>query len=184
MCARALMSVWSHPGMLWLARLLGGDVSGRTLCKRRMIDGIGHRNAGGGCAARSVGRPRFYHGRGWPQGPRVWFSVLGFCLRRWGGLLVFSLASAFCYWCFTRCPCAGRHLLFFAAAKKSRQKKAAHTASPCSYPRAPNVPTPHTAAPWLVLVANASNRRLTRFRHPNTGQRQRMACAAQVANCV
>ncbi|ALL67995.1 hypothetical protein K788_00004855 [Paraburkholderia caribensis MBA4] len=31
--------------------------------------------------------------------------------------------------CFTRRPCAGRHLLFFAAAKKSRQKKAAHTAS-------------------------------------------------------
>ncbi|MEX3976532.1 hypothetical protein, partial [Paraburkholderia caribensis] len=29
---------------------------------------------------------------------------------------------------FTRRPCAGRHLLFFAAAKKSRQKKAAHTA--------------------------------------------------------
>jgi hypothetical protein len=39
--------------------------------------------------------------------------------------------------CFTRCPCAGRHLLFFAAAKKSRQKKAAHTASPCSCLRAP-----------------------------------------------
>ncbi|CAG9206449.1 conserved hypothetical protein [Paraburkholderia caribensis] len=31
---------------------------------------------------------------------------------------------------FRRRPCAGRHLLFFAAAKKSRQKKAAHTASP------------------------------------------------------
>ncbi|WP_353556123.1 hypothetical protein [Paraburkholderia terrae] len=31
--------------------------------------------------------------------------------------------------CFTRRPCAGRHLLFFAAAKKSRQKKAANTAS-------------------------------------------------------
>jgi hypothetical protein len=31
--------------------------------------------------------------------------------------------------CFTRRPCAGRHLLFFAAAKKSRQKKAAHTAN-------------------------------------------------------
>ncbi|WP_224100614.1 hypothetical protein, partial [Paraburkholderia caribensis] len=30
--------------------------------------------------------------------------------------------------CFKRRPCAGRHLLFFAAAKKSRQKKAAHTA--------------------------------------------------------
>jgi len=31
--------------------------------------------------------------------------------------------------CFKRRPCAGRHLLFFAAAKKSRQKKAAHTAN-------------------------------------------------------
>jgi hypothetical protein len=30
------------------------------------------------------------------------------------------------YW---RRPCAGRHLLFFAAAKKSRQKKAAHPAN-------------------------------------------------------
>jgi len=186
MCARALMSVWSHPGMLWLARLFGGDVSGRTLCERRMIDGIGHRNAGGGCAARSVGRPRFYHGRGWPQGPRVWFSVLGF----W--FLSATLGWCFCFCagirdllaCFKRCPCAGRHLLFFAAAKKSRQKKAANTASPCSYPRAPNVPTPHTAAPWLVLVANASNRRLTHFRHPNTSQRRRMIAAAQVANCV
>ena len=39
--------------------------------------------------------------------------------------------------CFTRCPCAGRHLLFFAAAKKSRQKKAAHTANPCVCLRAP-----------------------------------------------
>ncbi|MFP3553683.1 hypothetical protein SB861_23640, partial [Paraburkholderia sp. SIMBA_049] len=31
--------------------------------------------------------------------------------------------------CFKRRPGAGRHLLFFAAAKKSRQKKAANTAS-------------------------------------------------------
>jgi hypothetical protein len=30
---------------------------------------------------------------------------------------------------FKRRPCAGRHLLFFAAAKKSRQKKAANTAN-------------------------------------------------------
>jgi hypothetical protein len=28
------------------------------------------------------------------------------------------------YW---RCPCAGRHPLFFAAAKKRGEKKAAHT---------------------------------------------------------
>ena len=45
-------------------------------------------------------------------------------------ILVFA-AQAFCFAgirdvlsCFMRCPCAGRHLLFFAAAKKSRQKKA------------------------------------------------------------
>ncbi len=38
---------------------------------------------------------------------------------------------------FKRRPCAGRHLLFFAAAKKSRQKKAAHTASLSSRLRAP-----------------------------------------------
>ena len=54
------------------------------------------------------------------------------------GLLVFSLASAM--WClpFKRRPCAGRHLLFFAAAKKSRQKKAAHTANSSSCLRALN----------------------------------------------
>ena len=39
--------------------------------------------------------------------------------------------------CFTRRPCAGRHLLFFAAAKKSRQKKAANTASSSICLRAP-----------------------------------------------
>jgi hypothetical protein len=40
--------------------------------------------------------------------------------------------------CFKRRPCAGRHLLFFAAAKKSRQKKAAHTANISSCLRALN----------------------------------------------
>jgi hypothetical protein len=39
--------------------------------------------------------------------------------------------------CFTRRPCAGRHLLFFAAAKKSRQKKAANTTNISSCLRAP-----------------------------------------------
>ena len=51
-------------------------------------------------------------------------------LRMQGEQLLFSclvvlLASASSYRCFMRRPCAGRHLLFFAAAKKSRQKKAA-----------------------------------------------------------
>jgi len=35
-----------------------------------------------------------------------------------------------------------------------------------------------------VLVANASNERLTQFGYPYSGKRQRMVCAAQVANCV
>ncbi|CAG9269120.1 hypothetical protein PCAR4_800034 [Paraburkholderia caribensis] len=38
--------------------------------------------------------------------------------------------------------------------------------------------------PWLVLVANASNNRITRFRHPYNGKRQRIECAATAANCV
>jgi hypothetical protein len=56
-------------------------------------------------------------------------GVLGFGF--WLLLLVFAFAGIReLLACFTRRPCAGRHLLFFAAAKKSRQKKAAHTASP------------------------------------------------------
>ena len=54
------------------------------------------------------------------------------------GFLGFALASALRCLLFTRRPCAGRHLLFFAAAKKSRQKKAAHTANTSSCLRAPN----------------------------------------------
>ncbi|MFP3642228.1 hypothetical protein, partial [Paraburkholderia sp. SIMBA_054] len=54
-----------------------------------------------------------------------WHPRIAFVLRALPfGVLGFSLASAL--WClmFRRRPCAGRHLLFFAAAKKSRQKKA------------------------------------------------------------
>ena len=52
-------------------------------------------------------------------------------------MLVFELAPALRCLPFKRRPCAGRHLLFFAAAKKSRQKKAAHTANISSCLRAP-----------------------------------------------
>jgi hypothetical protein len=67
-----------------------------------------------------------------------------------GGAFGFFVLSCVAVWCFgfcagirdmtyhcTRRPCAGRHLLFFAAAKKSRQKKAAHTASSSICLRAP-----------------------------------------------
>ena len=54
-----------------------------------------------------------------------------------------------------RCPCAGRHLLFFAAAKKSRQKKAAHPEPLDHYPRAPNVPVSLAATRESAPVASA-----------------------------
>ena len=73
-------------------------------------------------------------------------GVFGFALASGGWCLLRKRCGFACVCagirdllaCFTRRPCAGRHLLFFAAAKKSRQKKAANTAniSPCL--RAPN----------------------------------------------
>ncbi|SDH16993.1 hypothetical protein SAMN04487926_102386 [Paraburkholderia steynii] len=84
------------------------------------------------------GRPRLFFVR---CRKRVWFFGSVFCFRGVG-------VAGRCVWlfagirampsCFTRCPCAGRHLLFFAAAKKSRQKKAANTANISSCLRAPN----------------------------------------------
>src|SRR5690349_24227938 len=75
------------------------------------------------------------------QDPALKSGVLAFGARN----LRFRVASAACLCAgirvtlssFRRRPCAGRHLLFFAAAKKSRQKKAAHTASANSCLRAP-----------------------------------------------
>jgi hypothetical protein len=51
----------------------------------------------------------------------VWFGLV------WFAWVFAGIRDALAH--FKRRPCAGRHLLFFAAAKKSRQKKAAHTAS-------------------------------------------------------
>ena len=79
---------------------------------------------------------------------------------------------------FRRCPCAGRHLLFFAAAKKSRQKKAAHPASPCSYPRAPSVPLVHPASLYLAAVASALSGRLTCSVLPYISKPQQTIAAA------
>ncbi|ALL64616.1 hypothetical protein K788_0009122 [Paraburkholderia caribensis MBA4] len=42
----------------------------------------------------------------------------------------------------------------------------------------------HVAVILFACVANTLNKRLTRFDHPNPGKRQRLVCAAQVANCV
>ena len=80
------------------------------------------------------------------------------------GLLGFSLASAFCFACFTRRPCAGRHLLFFAAAKKSRQKKAAEHRQLLFLPEGPQrvlrfkrQPAFHCPLPTLLLGASPAS---------------------------
>jgi hypothetical protein len=83
-----------------------------------------------------------------------------------------------------RCPCAGRHLLLFAAAKKSRQKKAAHTEPLDLCPRAPNGPVLHAATYFSMCVAIALNNRRTHFMHLRSGAQRRATEAAQVANCV
>src|SRR6266702_2181791 len=68
--------------------------------------------------------------------------------------------------CFTRRPCAGRHLLFFAAAKKSRQKKAANTANISSCLRAPNRSYASHGNHVTHVRCQRSERRITRFKHP------------------
>ena len=69
-----------------------------------------------------------------------WFGFgfgFRFLLRKLSGLHVFCAGIRELLSSFRRRPCAGRHLLFFAAAKKSRQKKAANTANISSCLRAP-----------------------------------------------
>ena len=85
--------------------------------------GEGGRRSSGRCAV--VRRLRWY-----PQFAFMLQALPVRCVCLFAGIRVMSLV------CMRR-PCAGRHLLFFAAAKKSRQKKAAHTASSCSCLRAP-----------------------------------------------
>jgi len=66
---------------------------------------------------------------------------------------------------------------FLCRRKESKQRKRAHTASACFYPRAPDVPVFRTATFYFVFVASALNKRLTRFNHFFTGARQRLTCA-------
>ena len=98
--------------------------------------------------------------------PRCAFRLLFFWHPRCASICFFAgIRNALSL--FMRCPCAGRHLLFFSAAKKSRQKKAAHTASACVNPRALNVPALHTAARSLMFVAATLDHRPTRLTLPH-----------------
>jgi len=104
---------------------------------------------------------------------RGFFSPAIFC---WCSRFAFALASAYIcagirvlLACFTRRPCAGRHLLFFAAAKKSRQKKAAHTANPRYCLRAPTGSYTSHGNHVIHARCQRSNVRLTRFVLPRFG---------------
>ena len=70
-------------------------------------------------------------------------------------LLFAALASALCFWFARVAPVRGG-TYFLCRRKESKQRKRAHTASTCSYPRAPNVPTLHSATFCYRFVANAS----------------------------
>ncbi|WP_205811083.1 hypothetical protein, partial [Burkholderia sp. Ac-20365] len=57
----------------------------------------------------------------------VWFGlVFGFVLRRWCGLLLLSLASAFCLWSASVAPVRGG-TYFLCRRKESKQRKRANT---------------------------------------------------------
>jgi hypothetical protein len=86
------------------------------------------------------------------------------CLRGAGRGL---LASATCLRTSNVAPVRGG-TYFLCRRKESRQRKRAHTASPCDCPRAPNVPTLHTAMYSDAFVANASNQCITHGKHPYT----------------
>ena len=58
---------------------------------------------------------------------------------------------------------------FLCRRKESKQRKRAHPASPCSYPRAPNVPILHAATPYMSSAASAISEPLTRFTHLYVG---------------
>ena len=80
-----------------------------------------------------------------------------FVLRRWVVvLLLLLLASAFCFWFASVAPVRGG-TYFLCRRKESKQRKRAHTASACFYPRAPNVPISHAATCWVAAVASASS---------------------------
>ena len=87
-----------------------------------------------------------------------------FCLRRSRHLVFsclrrsrcsgFSLASAICFWFASVAPVRGG-TYFLCRRKESKQRKRAHTASACCYPRAPDGPILRTATRDAPLVANA-----------------------------
>jgi hypothetical protein len=79
--------------------------------------------------------------------------MLWFWFWFWFVLFVLSLASAVCFWSASVAPVRGG-TYFLCRRKESRQRKRAHTASACYYPRALNVPALHAVTHSFMFVAN------------------------------
>src|SRR5690349_6686464 len=116
---------------------------------------------------------------GWVFDFDFWFYA-----RARFGFFVLALASAICFWFSSVAPVRGGTYFSLPPQRKVGKRKRLTPPAFDVFPRAPNVPTLHRPVPWLVPVASASTQRLTRFEYPYMSQRQRMVCAAQVANCV
>ncbi|MEX3972727.1 hypothetical protein, partial [Paraburkholderia caribensis] len=101
------------------------------------------------------------------------FGVVGFVVVA-AICFMLSLASAMRYLASRVAPVRGGTYFSLPPQRKVGKRKRLTPPILDLCPRAPNVPILHTPAPWLVPVANASNKRLTRFNYPYPGQRQRM----------
>ena len=103
----------------------------------------------------------------------LWFAA---CAARAFFAYGAVLASAFRFWFAGVAPVRGG-TYFLCRRKESKQRKRTHTASPCSYPRAPDVPALHAATLLSSIVASAFDKRLTHSNHFFKGPRQRTAGA-------
>src|SRR6185369_8956062 len=97
---------------------------------------------------------------------------------------VFALASAICYLASRVAPVRGG--TYFSLPPQRKVGKRKRLTPPAHVPihGPPTSPRFTRQRPDPVPIANALNEYRTRFEHPYFGQRQRMAHAAQVANCV
>ncbi|MBN3754610.1 hypothetical protein G3N95_16790 [Paraburkholderia sp. Tr-20389] len=98
-------------------------------------------------------------------------------------LLLPSLASALCLWFAGVAPVRGG-TYFLCRRKESKQRKRAHTASPCSCLRAPNSSYAPSGNALVCAVASVLTARITRFILPRHELRYQKSMAAQVANGV
>jgi hypothetical protein len=96
------------------------------------------------------------------------FLLFAFCFLLFAFCFLFLLASALCFRSASVAPVRGG-TYFLCRRKESKQRKRAHTASTCFYPRARDVPMLHAVTSSFALVADALFVRLTLFTHLHVG---------------